>query len=969
MELTKRNCIFFIGVMSILGFSQQLPAQSKELLEAQLDSLIEKGRELEVDEPEIALDLYKSSLSLAKANDLHIYRIDALKELGYFYRYQNPDSSLYYFEEALSVALRYGKPGDIMRVYGATGRLYSDQGNHVAAIQEFEKAVHQAEVVGDPEMLAFYYLDIGSSYSQIAAYDQARTYTMKALDQATLVNDKEMIMSIYGNLGILFNQHDKYEEALAYQQKALQVWPEAPELQVAYAKINLALTHKKLGQFSQAMVLLNEGLDLLKNSNDAYGSIACHHNMGSVFFAMGDYAKAKEQLQVSDSLMKYHNLQFPAVQNELLMAQIAFAEMQYAYALQKANSCIRYCREFGVLETLFEALELKSEILEKQGKPVDALLTFRKAGEMKDSIRTLANEKSLNELHARFDLSEKERLIQLLNQEKALEALKSADQQRQNLVLVIILSMLSLITGLIAYGYRKNLRLHKRLKESHRVISQQAKQLQQSSEEKTTFFSNISHELRTPLTLVNGVLHSDHLDEENLQMARRSTRQLEHMIDELLDLARMEMTPVEIDLLPQAVSPLLKRIVYSFESLFVEHEIRFEVRLELTDTIVADLDITRFERVINNLLVNALKFTPKGGCVTFLAEVEQELLQIHVMDTGPGIPNDELSYIFERFYQAQNQAHTSQFGTGLGLAIARDLTHKMNGKLQVCNRAEGGACFTLTMPIYEKELEVQEVSDSRLVSLEAIGKKRILIVEDHPDMQQYLQKILGAHFKTTVVSGGVEALEVIDKQKPDLIITDVMMPEMDGFDLIKQLKENEGLYQLPVVVLTAKGSKEDKLKFLQLGVDDYLTKPFHPEELCTRVYNLFENQRARARWESKVDESENEESSPPEAPDLIERISEYVVASMGGHDPSVGDIAHHLAMSERQLYRKLGELTGLSPANLVREIKLTHAMKLLQRGEYQKVEAVARYVGFNNTSYFSRLFFKRFGKRPMDVIT
>jgi CheY-like chemotaxis protein len=244
----------------------------------------------------------------------------------------------------------------------------------------------------------------------------------------------------------------------------------------------------------------------------------------------------------------------------------------------------------------------------------------------------------------------------------------------------------------------------------------------------------------------------------------------------------------------------------------------------------------------------------------------------------------------------------------------------------------------------------------------------VLLVEDNDEMRYYLKSILGSSVSLAEARNGREAIKWLQSNTPDLIISDVMMPEMDGNELVRKLKASEAWKRIPIVVLTARAAEDDLLHFLSFGVDDYIIKPFNARELKIRVHNLLSNQVLRQQWNSKPVEEEEKETTPTEADVFLSRVKEFVAGNVSKIDLGIGDLADHMAMSERQLYRKCGAVAGMTPAQLIKECKLDIAYQLLVNKKVTKIVELARSLGYENVSYFSKMFSERYGKRPTDMI-
>ncbi|MCE7996811.1 MAG: response regulator [Roseivirga sp.] len=526
------------------------------------------------------------------------------------------------------------------------------------------------------------------------------------------------------------------------------------------------------------------------------------------------------------------------------------------------------------------------------------------------------------------------------------------------------------------------------LQDKSEALQRQATELKKLDVAKSQFFANISHEFRTPLTLIIGPLR-DLLKSENkddpktavLSRMYRNSRHLQNLTEEVLMLSKLETSKLEITNSPINLLQFLKRTTASFESYAETKGIRYQLETDIDAAVVVALDIKKVEKVINNLISNALKFTERDHEVTVTAVIEDQLT-ITVRDTGKGIEAEHLPNIFDRFYQSPtNSPEEIQGGTGIGLALAKELTTAMKGEISVESESGKGTVFTLNLPLTVMATEALDLDEDDFdfkdnrdaASPEAqTDMPKVLLVEDNTDMRSYIKGLLHDHYHITEANNGAHALEVLNKLRPDLIISDVMMPEMDGFTFLENLRASEKQAAIPVIMLTARAEQDDKLKALTIGVDDYLTKPFVSEELLVRVKNIINNKLGRAG--NGTDEAG---SITPEIEDTLssvidinwmKKVEASASSRIGDHDFSVDSLAEELALSTRQFQRKIKQITGLTSTQYLQELRLQIARQGLERQDFRTVQEAAQAVGLQSAKYFSKLFKARFGKLPSELL-
>lgn len=532
-------------------------------------------------------------------------------------------------------------------------------------------------------------------------------------------------------------------------------------------------------------------------------------------------------------------------------------------------------------------------------------------------------------------------------------------------------------------------------KEALELVEEQSIQLLRMDHMKNRLFANISHEFRTPLTLIldpleqalNGGYGLPGEDASRaLGLARDNAHRLLHLINQILDLAKMEAGSMDLHARKHDLVPLLRNATETFASEATRRGIILRFHSDLP-TLEAYVDAEKIEKGIHNLLMNALKATGKGGKVGLsVAVVEQGThAQITVRDTGEGIPEDEQPYIFDRFYQAET-GRTSG-GTGIGLALVRETVDLHRGRVGVESVPGYGSAFRIWLPLGRAHLEDHEIrvgsTESSPLDVASIVADRppdavsevlpeassdrrpqVLVVEDNPALRQLVVGHLRNAYRTIEAEDGVAALRVARERRPDLIISDVLMPGVDGLALCRRIKADPQLSDTPVILLTARASDADRLEALQTGADDFLTKPFSALELLTRAENLIRSrQTLRERYSQEVVLPVSGRALPSADAVFIERVYAVVDAHLGDEGFTVVQLASELGVSESSLKRRVRSLAGVPPVELIRDRRLEHAAARLL-AKVGTVGEVAAQVGFGSPSYFAKCFRERYGVSP-----
>ncbi len=594
------------------------------------------------------------------------------------------------------------------------------------------------------------------------------------------------------------------------------------------------------------------------------------------------------------------------------------------------------------------------------------------------------------------------------------------------LYLVLILGAI-----LIVWRFQTN-----RLKIIHQLEIEHihSEKLQEIDRMRSRFFANISHEFRTPLTLILGPVEqmlSGNFKgnlQNQYQLILRNGRRLLRLINQLLDLSRLESGGMTLQIRKENIAELIGQYVQSFESLARRKNIHLSFTTEQPD-IFLYCDRDKIEKILNNLLSNAFKFTPAGGHINInlgiwygplninkksskwgsydnilrtgsfsqnaiedMPGIKSKALQISVTDTGTGIPSDRLDKIFDRFYQVDDSQKRGYEGTGIGLALTKELVELHQGKINVQSEYGKGSVFTILLPIESSHLQSKEIAaddhaistDSEFIpenntmpvtdyplsidlnhSSNTKGRlPHILIVEDNPDMRAYMRSYLDQSYLVREAVNGKKGWEEAIRNIPDLIISDVMMPETDGLEFCAKLKNDMRTSHIPVILLTARVETKDKIEGLETGADDYLVKPFIAGELLVRVHNLIRQRRElRERYSNEIKPDLQKLATGSVDEKFLLRMHQTITNNLANANFKLDDLAEAVGMSRMTMHRKIMGISGQSPGNLIRTIRLKRAAELL-RNKTINISEIAYAVGFESPANFAKNFRRQFGTSP-----
>jgi signal transduction histidine kinase/DNA-binding response OmpR family regulator len=553
-----------------------------------------------------------------------------------------------------------------------------------------------------------------------------------------------------------------------------------------------------------------------------------------------------------------------------------------------------------------------------------------------------------------------------------------------------------LIVGVVSFSLYAVQR-RERNKFRIRQIEEDAKKREELSQMKFRFFTNVSHELRTPLTLIISPMESmmkEITDEKlhgKLQLMYRNAQRLLNLVNQLLDFRKNEMAGLHLTLSEGDIVAYVRSICASFLMLSEKKHVHLTF-FSAMESLNMSFDEDKIGKVVMNLLSNAFKFTPDGGRVDVALEMSKEMsgrLLIKVSDTGVGIRDEDKERIFERFYQVEQEEPEHQStGSGIGLSLVRDFVTLHEGTVRVVDNVGSGSVFLVELPVkhvrvsppkpaplteeVEEHEELLPGMEEEALSVDLLDdmednedekeKPLALIVDDNEDLVAFMKDSLSLYFRIQSASNGREAWQKISELMPDIIVSDVMMPEMDGNELCRWVKTDKRTSDIPMILLTARQAVEDKVEGLTIGADDYVTKPFNVEILILRMRKLIDLSKKR-KAKSLIDPEPSEIAITSLDEKLVENAIKYVEANIGRCDLSVEELSRGLGMSRVHLYKKLLQITGKTPIEFIRVIRLKRAAQMLRESQ-QNVSEIAYQLGFNNPKYFSKYFKDEFGVLP-----
>ncbi len=537
--------------------------------------------------------------------------------------------------------------------------------------------------------------------------------------------------------------------------------------------------------------------------------------------------------------------------------------------------------------------------------------------------------------------------------------------------------------------HKKNIALELTITERTEELAEKNERLKHMDETKSRFFANISHEFRTPLTLILGPLEnklkSNDQDQDHMLMHRNAKR-LQELINQLLEISKLESGEMNLKIIEGDVASFIKMLASSFTSLADVKNIDFQCEIEPSGQSYW-FDPDKLEKIVNNLISNTFKFTPENKSISINSSFSKNkpgYLKLIIKDTGIGISQDKLPYLFERFYQVDTSETREQEGSGIGLALVKELMNLYGGKIEVTSKLGIGTTFTVILPVEKSFFNSKDLSKDPVKQTETVTKtisieqpinkstavdnkeNTILIVEDNDDLRNYIKTSINTAYQIIEAKDGLEGIELALKYIPDLIITDIMMPKLNGEQLCQTLKTDTKTCHIPIIMLTAKADLKSQIKGFKIGADAYIPKPFQIEELDSRIENLISTrEKLKKHYQKNIIISPSAITAKSQDEKFLIKLSTYIEENITKSDLNVESIMEVIGLSRTQLHRKLKALTGLSTTEFIRTIKLKRAAQLLDQNS-DTVTQIGYSVGFSDHSYFSKCFKKQYGITPSE---
>ena len=932
----------------------------------------------------IFLDSLKTDLDKVTDDSL---RFRLLDELAWNYKRVNLDTALQYGKLSIEAAEKLNNVQFEAFAYSTLGVIKMENDHSDFGISDLKKALAINRSLDNQRGISSNFNNLGNAYKTLGKYDSSIIYYAGSIKIKLEMGRKESAASTMSNLGLIYMEIENGEKALEYFLTAYEIVGENhPRSRGIFN--NLGLAYSKLNQSEKARYYLKKAIRDMNMDGNQWKFAQTYNNIAESFLDDDIYDSALFYSLKSYELKKHLSQGLQLTYPLITLSKIHRGLGNHKKAHEYASQAVSIALQFDNPERLGESKWFLGQSEEALGNYKRAAELYREYLAISEKLTQDAILVAAEEAEAKFqtELKEKENII--LREEAEIRQ-QHIRFQNTMIVLISIVLLTLLVFSLIL---RRQLIERKKLVLK---IESQSQKLQELDKAKTRFFANISHDLRSPLTLILGALDKinerdyeimDSDSRELLDLGIKNGKRLLYLADEIMDLTRLEEGKVSLELQYVKIVPYLRLLTKMFSSAadIKSIELRFTAHADEETTL--RIDPHQFEKIIYNLLSNAIKFTPENGAVDVILTTEGDAAKIQIADTGPGIPAESLQLIFDRYYQSTGST-TSQAGVGIGLALVKELVEMHGGTIVVSGNTKG-TTFTIDIPFKKNDWVSKAVVPER--SLDVITRnslwmdlqeekerlqvpgitntdedsKAVLIVEDHKELRTYIKSILDKNFRVFLAADGAGALDLLQTEKIHLIITDLMMPYMDGFELVDHLKKDKTLQKIPVVVVSARTDKQEKLDLISKGAEDVINKPFDKDELLIRIESILNRD-----WNSEqVFSRLYGESAEEYEKNIMHKLEKLIIKRIDDPHLSVLDLADEMAASERKVYRMIKKISGLTPYELIKEVRWQFLENYLSKNKINTATEAAQIIGMNNVSSFASQYKKRFGRSIKDVI-
>ena len=806
--------------------------------------------------------------------------------------------------------------------------------------------------------------------------DEASTYHYKALDLCEQYSDKSSYMALKSrvvSLNGIGNVHlsmENYNAAISAFRQALSGEEQLnSELGQAINYANIGAIFEKQGMIDSAWVYYRRSMLHNQAARSNLGISLCHTYFGNLLEKDKQWDRAIKEYQSAYDLMEDNEDRWHWIEACIALARVNISKGDMNSAQEYLTRASRTAKEIQSREHLREVYWLNYLFYEKSGNCTKAFENYKLSREYADSISNIKNTIHLQNVRVNFEKEKSSRELALIQENYQME------QRTKNIILFASISILMLtiiVIGFLLYVVRIKSKTQEIMRHMETVRSK--------------FFTNITHEFRTPLTVILGLANrlsenteKDYESNASLHTIIRQGEHLLNLVNQLLNISKVRSSIEEPDWRTGDIVAFIRMIVENLQIIAQQKHLNL-IFASRQSFIQVDFVPEYFRKIMHNLLSNALKYTPKGGDIFVTATQEKDNVVIQIADSGKGIDKQDLPHIFETFYQGNNSC--MDMGTGVGLSLAKQMVETMGGEITVKSAIGKGSVFVVKLPLKHGSSQWQKWSPGEAdkstipavtapdpVLHEADSYKpdttTILLVEDNQDVAFYIGGLLKDRYRLLYARDGKEGLEKAIEYMPDLILTDLLMPGMNGFDLCREIRSSIVLNHIPIIIITAKSEDIDKVQGIEAGADAYLLKPFNTDELYVRIDKLLEQRRILREKYSRAlrDNCTDTVKLPPADQAFIDRLTDIIYSQISDTTLNSDRIAEKMCISKSQLNRKVRVITGGSTAVYILHVRMEKARRMLSSND-MPIGDIAMQCGFEDAGYFGRVFKQIFHMTP-----
>lgn len=903
--------------------------------------------------------------------DNHIVQIDSIVSAN-----RNTDA----LKDLLSVYEADNDDVGKMVTMRELGKVYRESSDFKTALEYHEKALSLAKELKDTSNIIYILNQLGTDFRRLGVLNEAAvrhyealSYCGKFSDQSSERAQKNRVISLngIGNIQLTLQNNEAaekvFKEALAGEKRL------GSHLGQAINYANIGYVKEANGDKDSAWIYYGYSMEQNRLASSKIGISLCYNHFGRLSEQDGNWSKALESYKNAYDLMSGDKDRWHWLESCFSIARIYLALGQNGNAINYINEGLETAKKINSWEHLAEAYRLKAEYEEKSGHYKASLENYRKYLAFTDSVNNEKNINHLNNLRVSY-ITEKG------NKEKEVVSQAYVSEQQKKEMILYFLIIVIVFSSAAIFSLVYALRI--KAKAQHII--------KKNSLARQEFFTNVTHEFRTPLTVILGCAEELRAAQENsgksvteIDAISRQGQRLLILVNQLLDIAKVRSAIGEADWKTGNMTAFIQMVVEQIRPQAIKNLVELQYKSEEKEVYMEFVPDFMY-KIMMNILFNALKFTPKGGRIMVRSTMVKQNIRIQVEDTGCGLKPKDLPRVFEPFFQADK---CSEGGTGIGLALTKQMAEAMGGSIEVSSRPGEGASFVVSIPIRqgtnplekwipdsgikETVYETPDRTDNRDTTDkdDVISKDSeiALVVEDNEDIARYIGNIIKDNFSVIYARNGKEGLIKAEEYVPDVIITDIMMPEYDGLEMTRDIRNSELLNHIPVIIVTAKSDDTHKLQGFEYGADAYLIKPFSQDELKLRIRKLICYRNMLREKYSRILVESKEISKDPDTPEpekkFLVKLNNFIFSKISLSNLNSEMLADNMCLSKSQLNRKVKSITGMSTSTYINQSRLAHAQVLLQDPE-KSIGDIVLMCGFESASYFTKLFKEKFGMTP-----